>query len=86
MIADGEIFGQTSAFVWSDKAQAIHGNQLATHVTTLTNPCINLGKGVPVRKTAVLLDFVQMRGGRAVPKFFGTFSVDLPLLKSIQQI
>ena len=24
------------------------------------------------KKVAVLLDFVQMRGGRALPKFFGT--------------
>ena len=26
------------------------------------------------KKTTVLLDFVQMRGGRALPKFLGTFS------------
>ena len=34
---------------------------------------ISFGK-VSWGKTAVLLDFVQMRGGRALPNFFGTFS------------
>ena len=33
---------------------------------------IALGK-LPRGKTAVLLDFVQMRGGRAQPTFFGIF-------------
>ena len=32
-----------------------------------------LGEGLP-KKVAVLLDFVQLRGGRALPKFFVHFS------------
>ena len=32
-----------------------------------------LGEGF-TKKDAVLLDFVQMRGGRALPQFFVTFS------------
>ena len=31
-----------------------------------------LGEGLP-KKVAVLLDFVQLRGGRAQPKFLSTF-------------
>ena len=31
-------------------------------------------RDVLLKKTAVLLDFVQMRGGRALPKFVVTFS------------
>ena len=34
---------------------------------------VKLRDGFPRKKTAVLLDFVQMRGG-GLPKFFGTFS------------
>ena len=33
----------------------------------------SLGEGLP-KKVAVLLDFVQLRGGRALPKFFVHFS------------
>ena len=34
---------------------------------------ISLREGLP-KKVAVLLDFVQLRGGRALPKFFVHFS------------
>ena len=39
----------------------------------LTLPHTTLGK-VSRKKVAVLLDYVQMRGGRALPKFFVHFS------------
>ena len=33
-----------------------------------------LGEGLP-KKVAVLLDFVQMRGGRTLPKILGTLAL-----------